>query len=299
MSRYVNPVPQYLDGAGDPVVNGKLFVYESEQNVLKSTFADQKQTIPNTNPIILDSAGRTPNTFYTGTARIVLQDSSGLQLFERDPVGGQNDFGAFGDWAISVSYDIDDIVQRLGKFYLSKINANQGNDPSLSEGNNANWTLINFLQLHDTTTVYGLGDIVNTSTGLLWASQTASNTGNNPTTDDGTNWLPAVAGAKIPEVAALDTFINKSASFTIVVGESYQIDSSGGAVNAAMPTSLVVGKIITVHNESISTNTVLLTNPSFTIKGTGGTIAPGTDLELAAGDTARLVAKSTLILEVV
>ena len=163
MSRYVNPVPQYLDGAGEPVVNGKLFFYESEQNVLKSTFADAQQTVLNTNPVILDSAGRTPNTFYTGTARVVLQDSSSVQIFERDPVGGDNVFSDFGQWLNYITYQVNDIVELSNQFYLSKTNANQANDPSVSPGSNANWTLVDFLGLFNTSTTYPVGAIVFTS----------------------------------------------------------------------------------------------------------------------------------------
>ena len=66
-----------------------------------------------------------------------------------------------------------------------------------------------------------------------------------------------------------------------------------------MPATLSVGDEIIVHNESISTNKVQLVNPNFTIKGANGTISPGTDLELAPGDTAHLAAKTSLILEAV
>jgi hypothetical protein len=94
-------------------------------------------------------------------------------------------------------------------------------------------------------------------------------------------------------------FISEASDFTIVAGEFYQIDGSAGAINAALPATLVDGQVITVHNETISTNPVLIKNPSFTIKGSTGTIAAGTDLSLAAGDTAKLVAQSTTILGVV
>jgi hypothetical protein len=91
----------------------------------------------------------------------------------------------------------------------------------------------------------------------------------------------------------------KSSSFTIIAGERYSIDSSGGAINAAMPASLVIGQLLTVHSQTISSNTVLISNPLFTIRGASGTIPAGTDLELKAGDTAQLVAVTTLILGVV
>ena len=40
MSRFTNPVPQYLDDAGDPVCLGKLYYYETDTNTLKNTYAD-------------------------------------------------------------------------------------------------------------------------------------------------------------------------------------------------------------------------------------------------------------------
>ena len=205
MTRYIDPTPQYLDGAGAPVCNGKLYFYESEQNILKTTYADQVQTIPNTNPVLLDSAGRTPNTYYSGSARVVLKDCNGLQIWERDPVGGENSFADFGQWLSYITYDVNDIVELNAKFYLSKTTGNQGNDPSVASGSNANWTIINFVGLYNSTTTYAVGDIVNTSDGQLWASQIAANLANLPTTDGGTNWLPAVNGAKIPEVITLET----------------------------------------------------------------------------------------------
>ena len=120
MSRYVNPVAQYLDGASSPVVNGKLFYFESEQNLAKSTFADQAETILNTNPVILDSAGRTPNIFYTGSARVVLQDAAGVQIWERDPVGDTSSFADFGQWLSYITYDLNSIVKLFNNFYMSK-----------------------------------------------------------------------------------------------------------------------------------------------------------------------------------
>jgi hypothetical protein len=230
MSRYVNPVPQYLDGAGNPVVNGKLFIYESEQNVLKSSFADQQQTIPNTNPVILDSAGRTPNTFYTGTARVVLQDSSGLQIFERDPVGGENAFSDFGQWLNYITYDVNDIVELSNQFYLSKTIANQGNDPSVSPGSNANWTLVDFLGLFNTSTTYPVGAIVFTSNGKLFASVVSDNLNNDPTTDvDGDFWT---SSANIPIRKTTVGLIASSEIFAtgvIIESSGYAASADGGA----------------------------------------------------------------------
>ncbi len=52
MTRSVNPVPQYLDSAGNPLVAGKMFYFDSGTNTAKPTFADVSQKIPNT-PVII------------------------------------------------------------------------------------------------------------------------------------------------------------------------------------------------------------------------------------------------------
>ncbi len=304
MARYENPVEQYLDGAGNPLVNGKLFFFKSGTNSQLATFKDEIESIPNAQPVELDAAGRVPNIFFSGSAKVVLvaddlsTGETGKQIFERDPVGGEKELGDFTLWDAQVIYDVNDIVEGSnGKFYISLVNANQADNPVTPSP--TKWSEIRFLGIYNVNISYAIGDVTQTTDGNLWKSLKAVNLNNDPSTDSGTNWIPAIDGDKIPQIIALTTWINQAANFTIVVGESYQVDGSSGTVDAAMPAALAVGDVITVHNESISTNKVQLTNPSFSIKGIAGTAAAGTDLELEPGDTVKLVAKTTLILEVV
>lgn len=145
------------------------------------------------------------------------------------------------------------------------------------------------ISLHSLTRRYRLGAAVKTTDGSLWRSVIAANLNNDPLTDDGTKWLPGFS----------NPWLNKSGAFTIEAGKMYQIDGSGGTVDGALKTSYVVGDVIIVHNESISTNLVRLTNTALTIKGPGGTVTSSDNLELDPGDTAHLVAKTPTILEVV
>jgi hypothetical protein len=229
MSRYINPVAQYLDGAGSPVVNGQLFYFESEQNLAKSTFADQAETIVNTNPVILDSAGRAPNIFYTGSARVVLQDSANVQVWERDPVGDQSSFADFGQWLSYITYDVNDIVELSNNFYISKTIGNQGNDPSVSSGSNVNWTQIDLLGLFNTSTTYSVGSIVFTSNGKLWASVVNSNLNHDPLTDaDGDYWTSSV---DVPAVKTTTGLIASNEVFAsnIVINTSGYTTAGTGA----------------------------------------------------------------------
>lgn len=51
---------QYLDSNGDPVVGGLLFYYAAGSTTKQSTYTDSSGTVANSNPIVLDASGRTP-----------------------------------------------------------------------------------------------------------------------------------------------------------------------------------------------------------------------------------------------
>ena len=225
MSRFTNPVPQYLDGAGNPLVNAKLTFFASGTSTEIITYADELETIPNANPILLGSDARVPNAWYSGSARVVLTADDlttgqcGVQIWDRDPVGGENEAGDFSLWVTTIDYDLNDIVEGSdNKFYKSLSNANQGNDPTLSP---SEWEQINFLGVYNANKSYSIGDVSQTTNGNLWASQTNLNASNDPTADNGTNWLPAVSGVNIAEVEALET-----RTTTVVV------QTGGGALSA-------------------------------------------------------------------
>jgi len=292
MARYENPTPQYLDGAGNPFVNGQLFFFKSGTNTQLTTFKDELESIPNTHPVDLDAAARTPNIFFSGSAKVIFvaDDLStgeiGKQIFERDPVGGEKELGDFTLWDTTVTYDLNDIVEGSdGEFYKSLSNANQANDPLTNEDK---WELFKLIGVWNTNITYSIGDVVLSTVGNLWKALTAT-AANDPETDDGVNWIEAIS----------NPWINKSSAFTVLAGKMYQIDASGGAVDAPLKAAYVVGDVIIVHNESISTNLVRLTNTALTIKGPSGTVTSSDNLVLEAGDTAHLVAKTTTILEAV
>ena len=64
-------------------------------------------------------------------------------------------------------------------------------------------------------------------------------------------------------------------------------------MDAALESSYTAGDTIIVHNESISTNQVRLTNSSLTIRGPSGTITTSDNLVLSPGDTAHIAMKTT------
>jgi len=186
MPRYQNPADINFY-QGEPTPNGKLFFFESGTSTPKATYANVGETTQNAQPVLLDSAGREPNIFFSGSAKVILQDENGQQVWERDPVGGESVLGNFSDFNIAIIYGLNDTVQTSdGRFYQSNVAANQGNDPLTSP---TQWTEIRFLGIYNAARTYIIGEIVQSSTGILFTSQVNSNLGNDPLTDSGANWL--------------------------------------------------------------------------------------------------------------
>lgn len=91
----------------------------------------------------------------------------------------------------------------------------------------------------------------------------------------------------------------KTADFNMSAGLEYMVEATSATVDATLPATISDGQKFTFHNSSASTFKVQILNPNFTIRGPSGSILAGTDLEISASETAQLVAKGTLILEVV
>ena len=80
---------QYLDNSGVPLVGGKLFTYAAGTSTPKATYSDAAGTIPNANPVILDSRGEAL-VFWSGTYKVVLQDSLGNVIWTVDNIAEAN-----------------------------------------------------------------------------------------------------------------------------------------------------------------------------------------------------------------
>jgi len=177
MARFGDLDTQYLDDAGDPLVNGKVYFYESGTTTLKTTYSDVNQSIPNTNPVILTAAGRQPNIFFDGVAKAILTTNSDVQILVRDPVGETaTDFG--DEWVATKIYSANDVVLGSdGVFYRSLQNGNQNNNPVTSSGF---WTLLYSVEWNQGIT-YQVGAMV-TYNGEQYQSLQSSNLNQNPST---------------------------------------------------------------------------------------------------------------------
>lgn len=306
MPRFFNPVPGYTY---PPF--GKLYFYVASTDTKLNTYVDEAETVANTNPVLLDSLGRIPNIWFTSKTRVVLHNADNEQVWERDPIGGSDtSAGGITVYDPSTGYDKDQITRTGdGVFYISLQGGNKGNDPAVTPESNAFWMEINFIDMYNSSKPYMIGNISQTPNGFLWRSLIDPNLGNDPSTDLGGNWLPAIDGSKIPEITALESDISDlqdlntwgdpvTASFIAATNKSRQIDASIAPVDITLPT-LVAGDSFTYHNIITSTFKVQILNPTQTITGTEGTIAAGTNLEIEPGQTVQMVAATTGILLVV
>lgn len=88
--RFYNPAPVFFDLLGiQPLAGGSLEFYDLGTTTPKMTWSDPDLTIPNTNPVQLDSSGRAGvNIWLDGAYRVVLLDSLGATVWDRDVNSG-------------------------------------------------------------------------------------------------------------------------------------------------------------------------------------------------------------------
>lgn len=76
------PEQQYIDENGNPYAGGKVYFYIPNTDTAKNTYQDSAGTILNTNPVILDSAGRAI-IYGTGQYREVLYDANDNLVYDQ------------------------------------------------------------------------------------------------------------------------------------------------------------------------------------------------------------------------
>jgi len=231
MARYGWGGDQWFDDNGDPLSGGLLFFYEPGTETDKTTFSDDAETIPNSNPVVLDAAGRQPNVFFTGEAKIRVTDADGVQIDVSDPVGSASNVAPLATWSSDVTYGSKALVTGSnGLNYRSIISSNIGNDPISSP---MYWMEVRFLNVYNANYSYVLGDVA-LSGQSLWLSLDSSNTGNTPATSP-TKWRPL-------NTDVVTDFTPRTAAFTAGAGTNYLIDTDTvGSFAMTLPATPTVG----------------------------------------------------------
>ena len=73
---------QFIDINGKPLVGGKVYNYAVGTSTLLDTYQDTALTIPNTNPVVLDSRGQCV-MYGSSPYRQVLTDSTGVTIWDQ------------------------------------------------------------------------------------------------------------------------------------------------------------------------------------------------------------------------
>ena len=189
MSRFINPIPQFMLSNGDVASSGTLTFYEYNTDVLLTIYGDENLTTTITNPVTLGDRGEVPNIFFSETARVVFRDSEGNQIFDVQPLAtGGDGSGGISGWDANTTYSQFEIVYASdGEYYVSNVNDNTTNDPTDTTDDSGFWTRLEFIRHWNAQESYQVNDVVFRS-GKLYVGQSSDNLNNIPTTDLGTNW---------------------------------------------------------------------------------------------------------------
>lgn len=81
---------QFFDNSGVPLAGGLLYSYEAGTTTPAPTYTTSAGTIANTNPIVLDAAGRPPSEIWLSPIayKLVLKTSAGVLLWTMDNLTG-------------------------------------------------------------------------------------------------------------------------------------------------------------------------------------------------------------------
>lgn len=206
MARFGSLDTQYFDDAGNPLVDGKVYFFDTGTTTPKPTFADAELTIANTHPVILTAAGRQPNVFFDGVAKAILTTSAGVQILVRDPVGDDSSStNGFPAWVDDQIYDLNEPVTASNNYiYTSLTFGNIANDPISSP---ANWQLL--------AKTIGFDDANN---GYVYVVDTAQPLKINAVPKSTINTLVPLASARLTTPSAVVDFIGLTSEY-----EHYQI----------------------------------------------------------------------------
>ena len=94
LSAFAGAGAQFFDDNGAPLVGGKVYTYASGTTTPRATYTTSAGTVANTNPIILDAAGRTPNEIWLiagSLYKFILRTSTDVLIGTYDGVPSIND----------------------------------------------------------------------------------------------------------------------------------------------------------------------------------------------------------------
>jgi hypothetical protein len=80
------PKQQFLDANGNPLVGGKVYTYAAGTTSPLTTYTDQSGSVPNTNPVILDSRGEAAIWLGVASYKLKLTTSTDVEIWTVDNI---------------------------------------------------------------------------------------------------------------------------------------------------------------------------------------------------------------------
>lgn len=116
-TRVTYPIFKAWTSAGTFAVGYKLYTYEAGTSTLLTTYQDEDESVPHTNPIILDSLGEA-EIFLTEAAKFTLTDAddnvqSGWPVDDVDPVNVDASDVAYVPSGDLVSLNVQDAIDEM------------------------------------------------------------------------------------------------------------------------------------------------------------------------------------------
>jgi hypothetical protein len=107
MSVFLSPFAgvgaQFFDNNGNILSGGKIWTYTAGTTTPQATYTDSSGATPNTNPIVLNAAGRTAQPIWLTESvsyKFVLMTSANVVIGTYDDIAGVNDFSIEGiNWS--------------------------------------------------------------------------------------------------------------------------------------------------------------------------------------------------------
>jgi hypothetical protein len=100
ISAFAGAGAQFFDSNGDPLTGGLIYTYLSGTTTPVTTYTSRDGTTNNTNPIVLDAAGRTPAEIWLDGGvlyKFILKTSAFVQIGSYDDIPAINDTTTFSN----------------------------------------------------------------------------------------------------------------------------------------------------------------------------------------------------------
>lgn len=104
---------QFIDQNGAPYAGGFLYSYTAGTSTPQQTYTDATGLTPNTNPVVLDSAGRANIWLGAGTYKLALYDVNNNLIFTEDQVLVASNGSNIGSFNVFLIADNQSVYQNI------------------------------------------------------------------------------------------------------------------------------------------------------------------------------------------